>query len=85
MIIKIEKQSLDSQAVNKVTEQFLNNKHFFLLSRDGGNFTDELGELENLQSKLTLALEYARSRFKLENRGILAKVFDGILRKVGKQ
>ena len=45
LIIKIEKQSLDSQAVNKVTEQFLNNKHFFLLSRDGGNFTDELGEL----------------------------------------
>jgi len=46
-------------------------------------FNEVWFKLEMLESKLIRALEAARSRFKLKNRGLLAKIFGEIMNILG--
>lgn len=85
-IAKIEKQALDNEAVYNINLHFDKDKLRFKTFLHEEEFThDMLLELDMLESKLVVALETANSRFKLENRGILARAFDGILRKIGRK
>lgn len=76
-IAKIEKQALDNEAVYNINLHFDKDKLMFKTFLHEEEFThDMLLELDMLEYKLVVALETANSRFKLENRGILARAFD---------
>ena len=85
-IAKIEKEAIDSDGVNLIRLQFDRDKHLFEMGLNQSEFTHEVYlELDMLESRLTVALEIARSRFKLEHRGILARIFGGTLDKLSRK
>jgi hypothetical protein len=86
-ITKIETRALDNDAVSRISLHFdLDKLHFQMsLDEEEKEETDVLIGLNMLESKLQIALETANSRFRLENRGIWAKAFNGIFDKVGKK
>jgi len=85
-IAKIEKEALDSDAVYSIRLDFHKGKIFLEATMMENKFTREvIVELNSLESKLNVALETARSRFKLRHRGILARIFGGIFDKIPKK
>jgi uncharacterized protein (TIGR02391 family) len=69
-IAKIEKQALDNENVSMINLHFSKDKLKFKSGLSRKEFTrDKMLELDMLESKLTVALETANSRFKLENKG----------------
>jgi hypothetical protein len=85
-IAKIEKQSLDGDAVRSIRLKFeIDTLHYKMwISEKEEEENDVYMKLQLLESKLIIALETAHSRFRLENRGVLAKAFSGILDKLRK-
>lgn len=86
-IEKIEKQALDGDAVSLIRLHFDRDKLKFQMFVDK-NYAEENDvylRLDLLESKLNFALEAAHSRFRLENRGILAKAFSGVLDKFSRK
>jgi cyclopropane fatty-acyl-phospholipid synthase-like methyltransferase len=85
-IAKIEARALDNEAVSRISLHFDSEKDNFEMPLDEEvKYTDVLFELEMLESKLQIALETANSRFKLENRGIWAKAFNGFFDKLAQK
>jgi hypothetical protein len=86
-IAKIEKQALDGDAVNSISLKFdLDSTQFkMFMSEREAEEEDAYTKLDLLESKLTVALETAHSRFRLENRGALEKEFSGALDKLPKK
>lgn len=73
-IAKVEKQALDNENVSTIRLHFSKDKLKFKSGLSGKEFTrDVMLELDMLESKLTVALETANSRFKLENKGKFRK------------
>jgi len=64
---------------------FDKDKYYFEYSFMRENSNQQLMELELLESKLEVALEIAHSRFRLRNRGIIARLFAGIIDKISKR
>jgi len=78
-IAKIEKRAIDSHGVYLLYLEFDRDKHLLVLGLDEEEFThDVLLELDMLESKLAIALETARSRYRLQNRGLWARIIEGI-------
>jgi hypothetical protein len=85
-IAKVEKQALDNEAVNMIRLYFDENELMFEMGLSEQEFThDIMLEIDMLESKLAVALETANSRFKLENRGIIARAFNGLLEKISRK
>ena len=85
-ITKIEKQALDNAALRMIYLHYHKDETLFKMGLSAKEFThDVMLNLDMLQSRLAIALETANSRFKLENRGIFAKIFSGIVDKALKK
>ena len=70
-ITKLEKQALSDESVSMIYLNFDRDRLKFKGGLSEKEFSrDTMLELDTLKSKLTIALETANSRFKLENRGI---------------
>ncbi|MEM1582835.1 MAG: hypothetical protein QXK89_10075 [Candidatus Bathyarchaeia archaeon] len=79
MISKIEKEAIDGEGVTLIRLNFRKDKLLFEIDVERNEFTHEMFvELEILESELEAALQIANSKFKLENRRILARIFGGI-------
>ena len=77
-IAEIKKEAIDNRGVYLIYLQFQMDTTLLVASL-GSGFTREIHlELDMLESKLTIALETARSRFKLQNRGLWARIIEGI-------
>ena len=82
-IAKIEKEAIDNDGVNLIRLRFEHDSLHLEMSMNEEYFTKEMHlELNMLESKLTVALEIARSRYKLRNRGLWARIFGGIVKKL---
>lgn len=78
-IAKIEKEAIDSRGVHIIYLRFSLAKHTFEIGLDENEFTHDIWlELEMLEAKLTRALETARSGYRLQNRGLWARIVEGI-------
>lgn len=78
-IAKIEKRAIDSRGVYLVSLQFDRDKILFEMGLTEEEFTHDLWlELEMLESKLSIALETARSRYELQNRSLWARIIESI-------
>jgi len=78
-IAKIEREAIDSRGVHLIYLNFGINRGLLVSSMEEGEFTREIHlELEMLESKLTRALETARSRYRLQNHGLWARIIEGI-------
>jgi len=85
-IAKIEKEAIDSDGVNLIRLHFQRDRAILELSMNEREFTRQVQvELDMLESKLTIALETARSRYRLRNRGLWARIFGGIIEKIPKK
>jgi hypothetical protein len=77
-IEKIENRAIDSEGVYRIYTRFLGD----VLQLRIGMTDEEEDRLDNdinmLESKLTVALETARSRFRKENFGLWARIAEGI-------
>jgi hypothetical protein len=79
-IAKIENRAIDSEGVHSIYLHFDRDRlwiqmHMMLESDLMRNF---VAELDIIESKLIVALETARSRYRLENRGLWARIAEGI-------
>jgi len=85
-IAKIEKEAIDNDGVNLIRLHFEKDRLLLETSMNEEDFTQEVHlELNMLESKLTVALETARSRYRLRNRGLWARIFGGIVEKLPKK
>jgi len=84
-IVKIEKEAIDSDGVHAIYLRFDLAKHLFIMGLDEDEFTHDVYlELEMLEAKIARALETARSKYRLENRGLWSKVIGGMIDKIPK-
>ena len=79
-IPKIENRAIDSEGIHNIYDQF---KHDALLAGfnqivESGSYPEIVTEFNVIESKLIVALETARSRYRLENRGLWARIAEGI-------
>ncbi len=81
-IAKIENQAIDGEGVSHVRLRFELDQSSLIMSMTEVELAQVDSELRMLQSKLEIALQIAHSRFKLKNRGVLARAFAGILDKL---
>jgi len=78
-IAKIEKQAIDSRGVYLIYLSFDRDKHVFKMGLTEEEFShDVLQELDMVESKLSIALETARSRYELQNRSFWGRVIESI-------
>jgi hypothetical protein len=77
LITKIETESIDGDGVEVIRARF-NLDHLINTS----NNAEQINETFLLESKLQVALMIANSRFRLANRGVLAKFFGGLTDKI---
>jgi len=78
-IAKIEKEAIDSHGVHAIYLRFDLSKHLFIMGLNENEFTHDIHlELEMLTAKIARALETARSRYRLKNRGLWARIVEGI-------
>jgi len=80
----IRNEAIDGDGVYKIRLQFELCRLKLEMSKDSlaeSLFTD----LDLLESQLDVALEIAHSRFRLKNRGALARLFGGALDKIPKK
>jgi len=76
---KIEKRAIDSHGVYLIYLQFVRDRHILEMGLNEEEFShDVLLELDMLESKLSIALETARSRYRLQNRTLWARIIEGI-------
>jgi hypothetical protein len=76
-ITKIETQAIDDEGVANTQLRFNMDRRHVEMFMTESEFDGVSMELDLLQSKLTVALEGARSRFKLRHRGILVGFLEG--------
>lgn len=75
-IAKIENRAIDSEGVYQIYQRFrFDVVHIFMAEED---YVNNQSEIDILDSKLTVALETARSRYRLENRSLWARIVEGI-------
>ena len=84
-IAKIEKEAIDDYGTSLIRLQFERDKIFYKIGITEIELRQVGSELNLLDSNLETALQIARSRFKLQHRGILAKAFGGILDKFARK
>ena len=78
-IAKIETRAIDSHGVYLIYLRFDREKHLFIMGLTEEEFThDVLLELDILESKLSIALETARSKYRLQNLSLWARIIEGI-------
>jgi hypothetical protein len=77
LISKIENESIDGDGVTVIEARFNLDQLLFQ-----SNNAEETSEIFLIESKLYTALMIAHSRFRLANRGALAKFFGGITDKI---
>lgn len=75
-ITKIEKVPMDSQGTYRISLNFRINRGRLKLT--GEESEQEYQQLNNLESKLYVALETSRSLYALKNRSIWARIAEGI-------
>jgi len=86
LIAKIEKEAIDGEGVNLIRLCFDRDRNLFEMGVGEDEFTHEMYvELNMLESKLEAALQFAHSRFRLKNRGVLARIFGGIAERILKK
>ena len=79
IIAKIEGEAIDGDGINLIRIHFeLNEIHF----KNDPEFEEFYMDMKLLESKLETALQIAHSRFRLRNRGILARFFGGMTEKI---
>ena len=85
-IAKIEKEAIDSDGIHAIYLRFDLAKHLFIIGLDRNEFTHDVYlELEMLEAKIARALETARSKYKLHNRALWARIIGGIIDKLPKK
>lgn len=86
-IAKIENRELDDDAVRMIRLNFDLNKIKFQMFLKEEEIEDDGAylKLDMLESKLEVALETANCRFKLQNRGVWARAFNGFFEKIGRK
>jgi hypothetical protein len=84
LIAKIENDVVDGDAVSLIRIHFELNMNSFELNLSESELDALYLDMKLLQSKLEVALQIAHSRYRLRNRGILARVFRGITEKTPK-
>jgi len=79
-IAKIEKRAIDSHGVYLIYLQFVRDISILKmgLRREKEFSHDVLLELNMIESKLSIALETARSKYRLQNRTLWARIIEGI-------
>ena len=77
-IEKIEKEAIDSSGVYRIFLHFRENMLFMIMVSNRNSSLERLIELRMLEAKLVRALETARSRYRLLNREIWARIAEGI-------
>jgi len=78
-IAKIENRPIDSRGVYRIYLHFQDQRVMLEMDMDEEKRTKTCLDLDGLESKLIIALETARSRYKLENRGLWARIIEGIV------
>ena len=84
LIVKMENEAIDGDGVNLIRIHFELDKNSFTLGLDESELMNYM-DMKLLTSKLEVALQIAHSRFRLRNRGILARIFGGIAEKIPKK
>ena len=84
IITKIENEAIDGEGINFIRLRFELDKSHFMLDLNESEVDDVYMDMELLESKLETALQLAHSRFRLRNRGILARIFGGMIEKIRK-
>jgi hypothetical protein len=78
-ISKIENRAIDSEGVYRIYLQYMTGSLMLHIDRVEDESTrDFRRELTILESKLVVALETARSKYRLQNRGLWARIIEGI-------
>lgn len=77
-IAKIENRAIDSEGVYSIYSKFRQDVFYIKIDMTEDEFNKQFIEINMLNSKLTVALETARSRYRLENRGLWARIAEGI-------
>jgi len=77
-IPKIENRAIDSEGVYRIYENFRKDVLLYLALEELKGFDNQFNEINVIGSKLVVALETARSRYRLENRGLWARIAEGI-------
>ena len=86
IIAKIEGEAIDGDGINLIRIQFeLDEIHFKIHCKNYPEFEEFYMDMKLLESKLETALQIAHSRFRLRNRGILARFFGGMTEKILKK
>jgi hypothetical protein len=77
-IAKIEKRPIDSRGTYLIYLDFSLNRGRLELTMTEEESEENLEELNNLESKVRVALETSRSLFSLQNRSIWARIAESI-------
>jgi hypothetical protein len=79
-IEKIQDRAIDSEGVHSIYSDFSSARSYLQVKLMLNNSSDEdfMEELDIIESKLVIALETARSRYRLKNRGLWARIAEGI-------
>ena len=90
-ISKIQNATIDEKAFSTIINSFISNRIRFRESINGEYTAEERVELQNLESKLRIALEKSRSNYALKEKEFQAKniestrgIIKGILDKIPK-
>jgi hypothetical protein len=80
-ISKIENRAIDSEGIYRIYLHFHKDSLYLSLKGgiDGDEFSGFYEELCTLKSKLVVALETARSKYRLENRSIWARIAESMI------
>ena len=84
IIAKVENEAIDGDGVDIIRTHFELDESSFMLDLNESEFDEVYMDMKLLKSKLEVALQIAHSRFRLRNRGILARIFGGIVEKIRK-
>ena len=77
-IAKIENRAIDSEGVYLIYLKFRQDVGHLSLVMTDEEMDKVYNEIDILDSKLTVALETARSKFRLQNFGLWARVAEGV-------
>ena len=81
-IAKIEKVAIDDNGVSLIGLHFDKDRLLLEMSMTEEDVMEVMHELNMLDAKLEVALQTARSRYRLQNRGLWARIFAGIFKKL---
>jgi hypothetical protein len=79
-ISKIENREIDSEGIHNIYAEFQHDLFLIDMKKivESGDYPDFLTDFSIIQSKLIIALETACSRYRLKNRGLWARIAEGI-------